>query len=380
LQLIDFDYFGVTSPSFNFRAPGIGEDYTAEVRWNVTDRKFINWVVGAFYIKNNGGQGTDVFVPFTNPLPAIIPFSSTNYALFGEATATLGAFEMAAGLRHDWDENVDQRGVVAKEQKFLPRATLRYSVASDASIYAVFSTGYRSGGANTGLFPAGADTFGPEDVRNYEIGAKASLFGSKLFVAGAVYQMDFDNLQARNRIFPPGSAVFLEFTDNTGTARNRGFELEADWRATDRLSISGGIAYTDFTYTDFVNAGINFTGNKVQDSTDWTGVFRLSYDQPLTDNVTGYFRTDLSYTGKIVFDRANRLIQDPYTLANLRVGLRFRKLDLSVYAQNLFNEQYFIEFSPGGVRRPNSTGALVTVNGGTVGRPLTAGIAARFNF
>lgn len=381
LQLIDFDYFGVTDPSFNFRAPGDGEEYTAEVRWSVFDREVINWVVGMFYLSSEGSQGVDFFVPFTDPLPPTTPFDEENFAVFGEVTATLGGFEIALGARYDLDENTDQSGNVAESEEFLPRVSARYDLSDSASIYATYSTGYRSGGSNIeGTFPPGSETFDPENVDNYEVGFKASLLGGALYLAGSVYQMDFTDLQARNRVFPPGETAFLEFIDNTGEARNRGFELEADWRASDKLTIGGGVSYTDFEYTDFISSGVDFTGNKVQDSVDWTGVFRMSYEQPLSDDATAYIRTDVSYTGEVVFDQANAFVQDPYTIVNLRAGVKLRQFDISAYARNLFDEGYFIEFSPGGVRRPDGMGGLMRVNGGTSGVPFTGGVALRYTF
>jgi catecholate siderophore receptor len=65
--------------------------------------------------------------------------------------------------------------------------------------------------------------FEPQGTENWEAGAKAELAGGNLLLAGAVFQVDRNNIQQRD---PTG-----EVTEILASARLRGFELSATGRA-----------------------------------------------------------------------------------------------------------------------------------------------------
>jgi len=382
LQLIDFDYCCRTAPPFNFRAPAKGADYAAEVRWLVTSPDWVDFVVGGFYGGGKVTQDSDTFVPFNNPLPALVSeFSGSSYALFGEATFKVNTIELTLGGRHDWDRNSSNVGTpTSRFKKFLPKAAIRWQPIEDLSVYALYSTGYRGGGANRpGSAPADKLQFGPETVKNYEVGMKASALDGTLTFSGAVYLMDFTGLQAQTRIFTDSG--FIEFTDNNGSARNKGVEAEVVVRPVDSLSVGIGFGYNDFRYTDFTNSGVVLDGKKVLNSTDLSGLVNVSYETPVSDTWRVYTRGDLSLTGPIVFDRDNVFVQSSYVLANLRLGVKSDKLDFSFWAKNIFDETYLIEFAPGGVRVGTDIGGITgRTNGGTRGTPRQIGGTIGFRF
>ena len=65
---------------------------------------------------------------------------------------------------------------------------------------------------------------------------------------------------------------------------------------------------------------------------------------------------------------------EPLHLANARIGVRAlnRRMDLSVWAKNLFDKQYFSDIAPG----VGNTGLLTA----QLGDPRTYGVTLRFHF
>jgi iron complex outermembrane receptor protein len=385
-QAINFCYCAVPTPDFSIQVKVEGEEYNSELRWVVSEPERYDLVIGAFGSQNERKWIT-IFDPYTDPEQAIDgleptdKFEEKNYALFGELALNFDPFEVIVGARQDWTHNTNEVGLPEyKKDKFLPKVALRYKLSEDAGLYALVSTGYRPGDVNDpAVAPPGQEVFGPEEVTNYEIGAKAYLLEGQLAVTAAAFQMDFEGLQALQQQFLPGGGINF-FTANTGEARNRGVELEGHWHATDNLSLGLGVAYNEFKYTDFVNAGVDFTDNRVQFSNDWSGLANVAYEVPVGANMSLYGRLDASYMGRVWFNQANTMEQDPYTVFNARLGIKWNRLDVSVWAKNLFDELYYADFNVNGVSVPDGTGGLPRVNGGTPGLPRYVGVTARMTF
>src|SRR5580692_8097917 len=111
-----------------------------------------------------------------------------------------------------------------------PKYGLSYHITPDAMTYATVSKGYREGGplfpfpstcngdlANLGL--SGAPTaYKPDSIWNYELGAKTEWLDHRLTINGAVYYIDWTNIQ-QTITLPTCSFVF---TGNFGTASSKG--------------------------------------------------------------------------------------------------------------------------------------------------------------
>src|SRR5688572_1063108 len=116
--------------------------------------------------------------------------------------------------------------------------------APDALLYAKASRGHRAGGYNfRAVSGTDADTFGPEQVTTYEIGARAELFDRRLRMGLSLYQSLFDDVQVRTHVLLPGEAVFGALTQNAGEARIEGGELEVE-ALLGPLKLSGTLGIT----------------------------------------------------------------------------------------------------------------------------------------
>ena len=77
--------------------------------------------------------------------------------------------------------------------RFDPLVNLAFDASQDIHLYAKYATGFRAGGADDRSQKF--DSFGPESVKSYEIGAKMEFFDHKVRLNLAGYLMDRKNTQ-----------------------------------------------------------------------------------------------------------------------------------------------------------------------------------------
>ena len=152
------------------------------------------------------------------------------------------------------------------------RANLDYKVTPDVLVFGSFSTGFKGGGTNPRPFfgpsPFGPGTscgtaaapepncqlrsFGPEELKAYEIGIKSTFFDHRLTLNVSGYINKLSKLQATllscPQFSPPGLGFLCALPINAGDAEIKGFEVETIIRPVDGFTIDGSYSYLDFKY------------------------------------------------------------------------------------------------------------------------------------
>jgi iron complex outermembrane receptor protein len=293
-------------------------------------------------------------------------FGQVSYELLPKLTAIAGLrYEF---LRYRYANFTDgpQNGGRAetsggdKAHPATPKVGLSYQVDRDNMVYASWSRGYRAGGATppapVDVCQADLDAFGisstpshfdPDKVSSIELGVKSTLLKRRLQLAASVYQLNWKNIQ--QYVLLPTCGV--QYTDNVGNARVRGFELQATLRPLDGLSIDASAGYTDarFTSDGHPSGGtaiISRSGDTLG-GPPWTLTLGAEYDAKL-DTKTAYLRGDLRYQsannrrlptqdpGTVIFD-PGATQPSALTEVSLRAGVRWQSLDLSLFVDNLFD-------------------------------------------
>ena len=238
-----------------------------------------------------------------------------------------------------------------QDDGFTWRATARYALSDDASLYANYARGRRPKvlAASAPPAPFAAPRFTPvdaEQVDSYEVGAKAAVLDRRLRLDGAVYVYNYENFQTTVQ----QGTVFV--TTNAGKAESYGFEGQANWMVNGALELFGTYGYNHSRF----KAGI-YEGNKFRLSPDnrasvgliWTipvggGAFEVQPTYTWQSEV--FFddnndRTDLQ-TRNFVADTTVDEVQKAYGLLNLRV--RYApdggNWGIEAFADNLTDETY----------------------------------------
>jgi iron complex outermembrane receptor protein len=211
-----------------------------QVDWRVSD--FLGFTLGGRYTKEDksyiGGQ-SDV--------------NGFNYKLFNcmdldPATGNPSA-ACAAGLGFPIpDEPFRYYPLEPNGQEFDNfsfKAGAQVYPTDDVMIYGSFSQGYKTGGWTTRLsnpLPV-APTFGEEEAESWEVGVKSTLIDRRLQLNLAAFTTKYDGIQLN---FQEGVSPTVR---NAGTARIKGFELEAQAAPTDNFTVTASVGYLDAYYT-----------------------------------------------------------------------------------------------------------------------------------
>lgn len=363
--------------------------FSQEVRLaSPEDGRAFNWMAGAYLIDtdrfistgNMIDTGNGVFPvfrsPSTNPLNPQFSFLSDGQDNFAWAVFLNAGYEFSPEFRVDGSLRYDRdrrRQTTLTPQGFLPvvpgvpqaqsgevrtaifsdwqpKLTLTYEPSPDLTIYGGYSRGFRSGGfnqtgvgaesVNAGIVGVG-DIFEAETADTFEIGAKAQVGAVRL--GAAAY-----TTKSKNSYF----FVFLaqSSTQNLGNipeTRINGFELEASAEILPDFDINAAFGYTDSKIEAFPDASV--IGNEAPQISRYTINLGAQYAGPISDGVEALLRVDYRRIGKTWWEPFNTTVRQPVDLVDARAGVKLDSgLSVTAFAQNLFDETYNAEFSPGG--------------------------------
>ncbi len=136
------------------------------------------------------------------------------------------------------------------------RAGVDYQLSDNSLLYASVSTGFRSGGFNSGQSGAAAPTFNPETVTAYEVGSKNRFFDNTLQLNVAAFNNLYSGLQEQRQI--PAGGTTITIVENSGRSRARGVEVELTWQPVEALALGGSFSYLDAEYTRYRDVGLPF--------------------------------------------------------------------------------------------------------------------------
>jgi outer membrane receptor protein involved in Fe transport len=349
-------------------------------------------------------------------------------AFFGEATWEVNdKLELSAGAR--WFEYKKITGaeviipnyvagnvrlpyneLTGKENGTLLKFNASYKFNRDIMLYGLASQGYRPGGVNQTLgLPSYATTYSSDELWNYEIGLKTSLFDRKVTFNVDVFQMDWSNVQ----ISASYQGAFGFITNTPSATRIRGVELDTAYYPLEGLALRASGSYTSAKLQDNISlpdginlctgtppyigcavlAGIGRKGNTVPYSPDWTAQASGDYTQQVGNDLEIFYHANVSYRSSAwtVYDRtAANITADGMKLPGFAtVGLRLgiQKGDswgIYAFANNLFDVIGAVNKS---TSANSSTLSPVVSNGVTYpsvyvtsSAPRVIGISARTRF
>lgn len=395
--------------------------FTEEVRWVSNTSGPLNWVLGAFYQdqKQFFGQQDDVlgWSTFASALYGVPITTNTAFeyerwmsfrdaAIFGELTWKItDRLQVTGGLR-GFDQQLDISTITrlpicgafcsndgtdpegttlgsddSIHRRVLGKLNASYHITSDTMIYATASEGYRRGGANgvptAGLFAqnGGFVAFGPDTVRNYELGVKGNPLHAFQFTAD-LFQEDWNKPQLN--ILTPLGAFYAAVNGNT--ARSRGVELSMQSQVSSNLSLSSAYTYTQAELTSaFTVAGTVFGA----DGTRLPGVplnqlnLGADYRRPLNAEFSLIAHADTDFRSAVLVALPGSLggsaVVPGFWMSNANVGLEHDAWRAILYVDNLSNTRGVTTMIP-----PAAEGPRQDVN--WLSRPRTVGIRLRYKF
>jgi iron complex outermembrane receptor protein len=335
----------------------------AQFNWHFSD--VITLQLGGRITKDqrDGFRTLSILAQGGGPLPAAQAGGALIYAqLFGITSTNLESLGPSGAFFLGQLGSLPVSGTRDKT-KFSPDLKLVWDVSDDLMLYTSWAQGFKSGSfdfrANNRNFYPDMETsfeFEDEENTNIEVGGKITIGGIAEINATA-YFTDYEDLQIS--IF---DGVLGFNVGNAATAEIKGAEVDARMAAGDYLTISGGVAYNDFQFTDFKNGQCYFgknpnvdldgdgtpelcdyTGQSNQMVSYWQGNVTFDFEYPFSNNLMFTALLDVFYKGdhhtSNTFDP--KLIQDAYTKLNARLGIGAEsgRWEIAVLARNLTDEE-----------------------------------------
>ncbi|MCY3988955.1 MAG: TonB-dependent receptor, partial [Gammaproteobacteria bacterium] len=238
----------------------------------------------------------------------------------------------------------------ASFKRTLPRFIVDYKPNEEVTLYGAVSQGNKPGffnnravALNLGVDP----TVKEETIWNYEAGVKSLLMDGRLLLNVAVYFLDWSNQQIR-QTFLDAQGQDSQITTNAGETEVSGFELESSFVLTERLVLSGSVAFADPEYKFFVEEtfapqlGVdpNLAGNEPYRYPDWQIQLSADYNSPAAFNDWDFFaRTDLNMIGERWSEIYNLSYIGWEYKWNLRAGFERENWRLTAYVNNILDDR-----------------------------------------
>lgn len=327
--------------------------FSQEVRLAYDNGGPVTGVMGLFYQHDDFTRDADGYVPFYGASTNAV--TTNSYAIFGEATwQVTSAFDITGGLRLSYDESTIDftryggnyfgyyAGSFSNSADFTglqPKLAVGYQLNDTTRLYGLISRGYKPGGFNHAVtYPQDEEAYEPETAWNYEVGLRTATPDRSVELSSALYYISSTDKQIY--VGPVGFQVIR----NAGEAESYGIELEARWRATDRLSFGATATYGRSVFTDFTDptTGQNYDGNTVPYAPNATAnlLARYVFDQRLIDGTIA-LEGAVHYISATYFNEANTLSQPAYTTVDASLELAWNSgVSLKLFAENIFNETY----------------------------------------
>lgn len=370
---------------------------TQELRLTSKSNQQFEWIVGAFYNKEDGFNIQRLDTQPAEPDFYAADFPSTYKETSVFATGTwyfTPNLDASVGARYaDYSNEValTTRGPLIAPlplNKIDDNVTnylfnLRYRAGENLSFYGRVASGYRPGGANFLLLdpttgePLNDPFYKPDSLWSYEAGMKGVTADGRLNYDLAVFYIDWKDYIitfVRNGV---------NVVANADKAISRGIEATLSYAVTDSLTVGGNVSYVnaELAADDQVLGAAD--GTQLPNSPEWQGSVNVDYRFELGE-LPAYLGGSWRYKGDMPVGfpgytdsngmtwppSAPRLTIGSYSLVDLRAGVNWGKLDLSVYVTNVFDEYGYTNFSP----------SFAGISSATPTRPRTYGVVARWNF
>ena len=154
-----------------------------------------------------------------------------------------GVYTGAISIRSN--ANVDK--LPLNNQKVTYRAGVEFDIAPRSLLYASFETGYRSGGFSDAI---GYESYQPETITAYTIGMKNRFLGNRVQLNVEGFLWNYKNQQVTH-VGPDTSGQTSYFTQNIGSSRIEGAEIDGKVLVTPTTLVGGDLQYLHTRQRDF---------------------------------------------------------------------------------------------------------------------------------
>ncbi|MDF3020387.1 MAG: TonB-dependent receptor [Steroidobacteraceae bacterium] len=229
------------------------------------------------------------------------------------------------------------------ESQLFKKFHLAYEASEQSLFYVEAAQGFRAGGPNyPGGFALTAPPYEADSAWNYELGWKLALFDQRFDWTGAIYRVEWANVQ---QLLPV--AIFSSIV-NGGDARSDGFETEFGVQLPGNTSVNLGVAYADARLHGpqpvVTNPALQLQdGDRLAGVPRWTVNGAIQWTHAVAANLSAHARLDYQYASdrhNIVSSRNPSYFVIPASdMTSLHLDLETRDgRSIGLHVTNLFDE------------------------------------------
>jgi iron complex outermembrane recepter protein len=299
-----------------------------------------------------------------------------------------------------------------------PRFTLDYKATDDLLVYASAGLGKKPGGLSplSGVANAATNTYDPEEMWVYELGAKSTWLDGRLVLNGAAYFQDYSKKQVSVTLATDVAPFTITRVVNAAKAEVKGFEFDANIAPTDNFSMNISYTFNDAKYKDFtdlsnsasgisratiaqpvnackevVRAGtgsrclVDYSGNKLEGAPKHSLQVGGELRGEVSADVQWFLDADARFQTKRFTSLENSLWMDQFITVDMRTGIRHDDWSITAYVNNLFNDDtikasavYIQDWSTSFVA-PRA-GTITSLAAGVLPDKRQVGVRASYNF
>ena len=258
----------------------------------------------------NGVTGVLLLAPFDNFATVLTSSTYSEYAIYGDATFHFtNQWDATAGVRESHNaqnSNMGSSGLLTpppasgedlahssdSDTSYL--FTLRWRPTDALSTYARAASAYRPGGPQFSPSPSVPNSFGPDTVWDYEVGAKGTWLDGRLSTDADVYYIKWRNIQLNALVNG------LTITGNGGDAHSQGVEFQGQFKPVSSLLLGLSAAYNESRIDSVVadNKAGAVVGDPLPYTPRWSGALTGDYSFPVP-HATGTLGATFRFQGAV---------------------------------------------------------------------------------
>lgn len=368
LQDVFFDVDATDVDLNHERLYSTSDTWTQEINVVSSGDGPLEWVVGAYYLKDDALQDIPLFL---NSGDFLLDFRGTldtwAWATFGQASYRIGDIvRITGGLRYSQEQktiSVDHNAVIGgnpvnlllvpedsrKWSSWTPKVGVDIFIADHAMIYGSVSKGYKSGGFNLLSLDPSTFSFNPENLWSYEVGLKSELFDRRLRLNLSAFWYDHKDRQEQV------ASAFGAVTANAASATIKGIEIETVALLAPGFELNASYSYLDGRYDQYLTVDpdrpelgtldLGALGNRVPRAPKHSAVVSATYNHEFASAGKLTLFAEYSWKSRIYHNVYNEeaLSQASFGLLNGRVTYQPDGSDwrISAWGKNLTDKVWF---------------------------------------
>ena len=240
---------------------------------------------------------------------------------------------------------------------FTPRITVEYDLTDENMLFGSVARGVKSGGFNgTATLPENL-TYEQDENWTYEIGSRNVFQGGRLQFNATLFYIKWSDLQISAQDTGNPNPLPISIIRNLGDVTSMGVEIDSAWAVNDNLTLFGSLYLGDAEYEDgtldlrwgripsvcddvVCPTSGDISGNTVERQSDTQFSLGLDWRAQLSADFDYYIRADVGYQSEMFAEAVNLSTVPSRTISNASFGITRGRMDVRLWARNLFDEEY----------------------------------------